>query len=82
MVAPKRRWWRCEGDHSIRGPDGTDGDPDRVLAATAAEAACEWASARGHDPDDNPIVTVSAKGEPTRRFVLSARVIWKAQEDT
>ncbi len=53
-----------------------------MLARTAEEAACEWAAERGHDHDDNPIVTVSAKGEPTRRFVMSARVIWKAREDT
>lgn len=54
-------------------------DVQQVEARTAVEAAEAWAMERGHDPDDLPIVKVSAEGEPTRTIELSARVMWRGR---
>ncbi len=66
-----RSWWTVTPVH------GRAAEVEDVLAATAELAAMAWAD--GRLTDEEPLVDVSAPGEPTQRFALRARVCWCAK---
>lgn len=68
-VPPHRVWLvDCEGTP----------DPREVVADSARDAARRWVVERGHETDDQPIVTVTRHDGKVFVYQMEASVRWNA----